>query len=64
MRRKALKLKTGSEEMYKATDFFRRFSNTIARGLKDHKYAADFTIDEFKRYTDDLDRTKYEIATH
>ena len=30
------------EEMYKQTDFFKRFSNVITRGMKDHKYAAEF----------------------
>ena len=64
MSRKSLKLKTGSEELYKATDFYSRFSKTIARGLKDHKYAAQFTLDAGKHYTDDANVEKFEIATH
>lgn len=43
MKRKALKMK--SEDLYKQTDFYRRFSKTVARGLKDHRYASEFTLD-------------------
>ena len=33
----------------------------MARGLKDHRYSSDFTLNEAKRYTDDPNQERYEI---
>lgn len=55
MSRKSVMMKSGSEELYKQTDFYRRFSKFLARGLKDHRYGAEFKLDDQKRYSDDDD---------
>ena len=53
------KLKTlNSDEIYKQSDFYRRFS----RDLLDHKYASEFTLNQNKRYEDDPNQEKYEIV--
>lgn len=61
MKRKSVRVKS-SEEQYKQTDFYRRFSKTVARGLKDHRYSAEFTLDGAKRYVDDPRQERYEVA--
>lgn len=63
MSRKSVMMKTGSEELYKQTDFYRRFSKFLTRGLKDHRYGAEFKLDAQKRYSDDSDQAKFEIGT-
>lgn len=60
MKRKSAKVKT--DDLYKQTDFYRRFSKTVARGLKDHRYSAEFTLDGTKRYVDDPRQERYEVA--
>jgi hypothetical protein len=47
------------EEIYKNSDFARRFG----RDLLDHKYAQTFSLDASLRYEDDPRQEKYEIAT-
>jgi predicted GNAT superfamily acetyltransferase len=57
MTRKSVNLKNGgSEDGYKQTDFYRRFSKFINRGLKDHRYSAEFSLNALKRYSDDVDK--------
>jgi len=60
MKRKSVKVKT-DDDLYKQTDFYRRFSKTVARGLKDHRYSAEFTLDAAKRYVDDPRQERYEV---
>ena len=59
MKRKAKSLSV--DELYKQSDFFRRFSQGLARDLKDHRYPAQFGLDENKRYNDDPLQDKYLI---
>ena len=52
MKRKPLNL--NADGIYKSSDFYRRFSNTFARDLKDHRYSSEFSLNENKRYKDDI----------
>lgn len=54
-------LSKSAEDLYKNTDFYKRFSNSLGRGLKDHRYAAEFTLDANKRYSDDPKGERFEI---
>lgn len=59
MKRKPAKKQLG-DDLFKSTDFFRRFT---ARGLKDHKYASEFSLDQNKRFSDDPQQERYAIET-
>lgn len=61
MKRKGL-VNKDAETLYKETDFFRRFQQTIQRGLKDHRYVMEFELTGNKRYADDADQKRYLIA--
>lgn len=61
MKRKGI-VNKDAETLYKETDFFRRFQQTIQRGLKDHRYVMEFELTASKRYADDADQKRYLIA--
>ena len=63
MKRKSIKIiPTSMDVLYKETDFYRRFGKSLQRGLKDHKYTTEFTLDPNRRYTDDPNQERFEIA--
>ena len=44
------------------SDFNQRFSKAFSKGLRDHRYASEFRLNNNKRYLDDPQGLKYEIV--
>ncbi len=53
-----------SSILYKETDFYKKFANGLKRGLKDNQEAAEWILDENKRYKDDPKEELWEIARY
>ena len=47
--------------LYEGSDFKNRYTRAFSKGLRDHRYASTFTLNDAKMYADDPEGQIYEI---
>jgi len=58
---KRKKSEKNNDELYNNSDFKRRYQKSFSKGLRDHRYASTFTLNDSGMYDDDPEGQIYEI---